>query len=307
MSTNSSFDQLKMKFPLLLLLIVAAALTSFSAVVDARQWKLHRLSSSEYPLATCLDGTQGAYYVRPGSDGNSRKVLVHFQGGGFCAAIGKDPSFETKCNHRNCKERAKMKRGSTKNDATFKFEREKGLLSTSSAINPAFWDWTHVYVRYCDGQAFLGRRRDPVRAQNGQTLYIRGNYILEALIKDMSHRSYGALKGATHVVLEGSSVGGLTAILHAHRFKKALPPSVRMAAVSDGGFFVEWPPLKKKCPKTSIVSVYRSIYSLANAADSLSQQCIDDQPTVRAHFKCMFAARALPYVPIPGKSISELF
>jgi hypothetical protein len=31
------------------------------------QWTLNLLSSDTYPLARCLDGTQGGYYISPGS------------------------------------------------------------------------------------------------------------------------------------------------------------------------------------------------------------------------------------------------
>jgi hypothetical protein len=38
------------------------------------QWTLNLLSSETYPLARCLDGTQGGYYISPGSGADAEKV-----------------------------------------------------------------------------------------------------------------------------------------------------------------------------------------------------------------------------------------
>jgi len=141
----------------------------------SRKWTLHRLDRARYPLATCLDGTQGVYYVRPGAGVGRRKVFVHLEGGGWCGAVGRDTytrygetnsdALVPACGSKfyDCAYRATTNLGSSKFDTgEKKFAVQSGRFSTDRKINPAFWDWTHVYVRYCDGGMFSGRRKDAI-------------------------------------------------------------------------------------------------------------------------------------------------
>ena len=50
------------------------------------EWKLHMLNADTYPMAKCLDGSQGAYYVREGNEMDSSKVFFppFLEGGGWC-------------------------------------------------------------------------------------------------------------------------------------------------------------------------------------------------------------------------------
>ena len=43
------------------------------------------------PDALCLDGTQGAYYVREGTE--SDKFLLYFEGGGWCGLTTLDATL----------------------------------------------------------------------------------------------------------------------------------------------------------------------------------------------------------------------
>jgi uncharacterized protein (DUF779 family) len=126
---------------------------------SSREWKLHLLDLEKYPLATCLDGSPGAYYIRPGSatadnimrvndksnnnNNNNNKVFLHIEGGGWCC----DTCSET------CYERSKTSFGSTANDTNTQlddFAYKKAYYNMNKTINPAVWDFTSVYVRYCD-------------------------------------------------------------------------------------------------------------------------------------------------------------
>ena len=115
---------------------------------ENREWKLHLLDLEKYPLATCLDGSPGAYYIRPGAaadnvmtTNDNTKVFLHIEGGGWCC----DTCSET------CYERSKTYLGSTANDTTLgDFTYEKAYYNMNKTINPAVWDFSSVYVRYCD-------------------------------------------------------------------------------------------------------------------------------------------------------------
>jgi hypothetical protein len=51
-------------------------------------------------------------------------------------------------------------------------------------INPAFYNWNLVYMRYCDGGSWAGLRDTPVEME-GTLLHYRGYAILEATIDDL--------------------------------------------------------------------------------------------------------------------------
>ena len=37
-----------------------------------------------------------------------------------------------------------------------------GVLSTQQHLNPVFYDWTKIFVVYCDGSEHTGTRLDPI-------------------------------------------------------------------------------------------------------------------------------------------------
>lgn len=58
------------------------------------------------PKAKCLDGSQGAYYI---SKGDATKVLLFFEGGGWCGDADLSSTLE------NCYQRSKSNLGSSTN------------------------------------------------------------------------------------------------------------------------------------------------------------------------------------------------
>lgn len=269
--------------------------------VSSHQWELNRLSLEEHPLATCIDGSPGAYYVREGADPS--KVLVYHEGGGWCDfSVPEDPNNPCHGLAKNCVSRSKTRLGSTVNDTSDSLTLgDRAYFSTDPQVNPAFSDWTAVYIRYCDGGSFSGRRIVPT--EDG--LYSRGGFILEAVIKEL--RKEGApLASATDVVVAGASSGGLAAILHANFWRDALPASINIAALSDAGFFPDYDkPGNPGCPQTYSEAI-KSVFELSRARDGLDKECLatfeyDEQ------YKCMFAKNALPLVKMPILVIQSKF
>ena len=56
------------------------------------------------PTAKCLDGSQGAYYIWPG---DPKKVLLFFEGGGWCGSDDLSSTIES------CYQRSKTDLGSS--------------------------------------------------------------------------------------------------------------------------------------------------------------------------------------------------
>ena len=51
-----------------------------TAAPGAGTWSLHLLDAARFPLAQCLDGSYGAFYVSPGSGAMASTFVLHFQG-----------------------------------------------------------------------------------------------------------------------------------------------------------------------------------------------------------------------------------
>ena len=122
-----------------------AALASLLATLCAAQFQLKLLEVATYPMARCLDGSQGGFYIAPGTGGNASKWLVHTQGGGWCNSDA------------DCLSRSRTPLGSSStwgpmgcpNGAAppcYADGGSNGMLSNSSAINPELFGWTKVFM-----------------------------------------------------------------------------------------------------------------------------------------------------------------
>mmetsp|Transcript_12067 Transcript_12067/g.11791 ORF Transcript_12067/g.11791 Transcript_12067/m.11791 type:complete len:544 (-) Transcript_12067:74-1705(-) len=293
---------------------------------SSREWKLHRLDLEKYPLATCLDGSPGAYYIRPGAadavmnDSNNNKVFLHIEGGGWCC----DTCSET------CSERSKTYLGSTVNDTSNTlgdFSYEKAYYNMNKTINPAVWDFTSVYVRYCDGASLSGLREEPINITSssnnneGSTItttqiYSRGNYILQAIIDELFYSGSGSGSGSSssssdyngklssveQLIVSGDSAGSLAVSLHVHQFVESINTNqTQMVVLLDSGFFRDYG--NSEVEQGSYAEQMKSIYEMSHAKYSLPLACIHEYQGNTdgddAVVKCMFAANHIPYISVP--------
>lgn len=168
------------------------------------------------------------------------------------------------------------------------------------AINPAFWNWSHVYVRYCDGASFSGLREDPLL--DSPKIYSRGNYILKAVITELFRTKNSLFSKASHVVVGGTSAGALTAYLHAHQIREILPSNKKIVVIPDSGFF----PLRKTEGSVDAINNMDKVYNISQAKNSLPKKCIESK-TPEAHYHCMFAENVVPYIPAPILILNSRF
>ena len=88
----------------------------------------------------CLDGSPPGYFIRNGTGMNKDKWIVHQMGGGWCF------------NLMECYKRSKTYLGSSKPySEALSFG---GFLSDDQDVNPDFYDWSMVFIIYCDGASF---------------------------------------------------------------------------------------------------------------------------------------------------------
>ncbi|KAH7833765.1 hypothetical protein Vadar_009507 [Vaccinium darrowii] len=92
--------------------------------------------------AVCLDGSPPAYNWDKGFGSGINNWLVHLQGGGWCQNV------------TSCLLRKNTDLGSSK-----QMQKQlifPGILSNQQKLNPDFYNWNRIVVRYCDGASFTG-------------------------------------------------------------------------------------------------------------------------------------------------------
>ncbi|KAK7262746.1 hypothetical protein RJT34_30326 [Clitoria ternatea] len=168
--------------------------------------------------AVCLDGSPPAYHFDKGFGEGTKNWIVHIEGGGWCNDVN------------SCLDRKDSRLGSSKHmDEPLGFS---GILSNDQQLNPDFYNWNRVKVRYCDGSSFTGDVEDVDQSTN---LHFRGARIFAAVMEELLAKG---LDNAENAILSGCSAGGLTTILHCDRFKTLLPTVARVKCVPDAGFFI---------------------------------------------------------------------
>nr|AFN53693.1 pectinacetylesterase [Linum usitatissimum] len=150
--------------------------------------------------ALCLDGSLPAYHLQRGFGAGANNWLLQFEGGGWCNTVD------------SCWERAKTRRGST--SLMVKLENFSGILSNNASLNPDFYNWNRVKLRYCDGASFTG---DSKIVNGSSVLYFRGQRIWDAIITDLLPKG---LANARKALLSGCSAGGLSVFHHCEDFSR---------------------------------------------------------------------------------------
>ncbi|KAL2550480.1 Pectin acetylesterase 9 [Forsythia ovata] len=223
--------------------------------------------------AYCLDGSLPAYHLDRGFGAGARNWLLQFEGGGWCNDI------------KSCLDRAQTRRGSTRYMS--KVEVFSGILSNNASLNPDFYNWNRVKLRYCDGASFAG----DAKFDNGTSLlYFRGQRIWQAILLDLLPKGLGQAKKA---LLSGCSAGGLATFLHCDNFTSYLPKNASVKCLSDAGFFLDERDIGLN---HTMRYFYKDLVSLQGVEQNLNKNCTSSNlyPT-----QCFFPQYALPYIRTP--------
>ncbi|KAK8709250.1 hypothetical protein V6N13_060275 [Hibiscus sabdariffa] len=223
--------------------------------------------------ARCLDGSLPAYHLHRGFGAGANNWILQFEGGGWCNDVS------------SCLERANTRRGSTR--LMSRLEVFSGILSNNASLNPDFYNWNRVKLRYCDGASFSGDSK----FDNGTSLlYFRGQKIWEAIIHDLLPKG---LASASKALLSGCSAGGLATFLHCDSLTKMLPSNASVKCLSDAGFFLD---VRDMSSNYSMRSFYHDLVALQGIEKNLNQNCMRsiNQPEL-----CFFPQYALRYITTP--------
>uniref|UniRef100_A0A8I6XL69 Pectin acetylesterase n=1 Tax=Hordeum vulgare subsp. vulgare TaxID=112509 RepID=A0A8I6XL69_HORVV len=223
--------------------------------------------------AVCLDGSPPAYHVHRGSGAGTGGWLLHFEGGGWCNDA------------RSCAERARTSLGSS--SLMNKLQAFTGLLSNDPAMNPDFYNWNRVKMRYCDGGSFAG---DSEFSNGSSVIFMRGQRIWDAVIIDLFKKG---LAKAEKVLLSGCSAGGLATFFHCDDLEERLQGVATVKCMSDAGFFLDVDDISGH---STVRSFFSGVVALQGARKNLNKNCSDS--TVNS-YQCFFPQYALQSIRAP--------
>jgi len=202
-------------------------------------------SLAAYPGAVCNDGTPGAYYFRPGTR-NSKAWLFYLEGGSEC-------NDETTCSG----ERSSSPLFTT--STNWSVPKPGGIVSSSSRINPTFYDANVVQVHYCSSDYWSGAKPattafKPGNASTGWAF--QGRAIALAALQDLAARnSQTGLSSAKAFTFAGSSAGGLGSVYLVNDLLPYAPAGAPKFLVVDAGYSLSIGEFDKKLPPTYMTSV----------------------------------------------------
>lgn len=260
----------------------------------ALQDSIYNLKFVKQRDAKCLDGTPGAYYISEGSGVNRTKFLIYFEGGGWCGDSNNSTTIE------NCYQRSLTDLGSSKNYAQKADLGSWGLLSGNPSVNALYYDWTRVYLKYCDGTGHQGTRSAPV-SYKGSDLYFRGANITVAQLADV-HEALGLFDLGAEIVVSGCSAGGLAAYTWANYVYSNAKG--RVVTAPDSGLFLDSVNVNTK--DYSYRNGFINFMKFSNEeVDPPIPECVMDFPNEK--WKCLFAQYQFPYIKTPLFPVEPLY
>lgn len=197
------------------------ALLTICALSDYQIYR-HPTTSS----AKCLDGSPAAYYL---SIGDPNKILIYFEGGGLCGGYSLTETLDS------CFKRSSTNLGSSsKYPATRNYDK-RGILSSVESVNPGYYNWTKVYIPYCDGSLHQGSRSAPVSYKN-KDLYFRGSNNTIETLRHLNE-TISLFGQSKKVLVTGVSAGAVATYLWSNYiFDNSLSKDV--ISVPDSGIFI---------------------------------------------------------------------
>ena len=253
-------------------------------------YELHLLPNSSENGAVCLDGSPPGFYLRNGTSLEKSKWIIFFQGGAWCY------------DEESCYQRSYTALGSSICLRGYLLaEESEGFLSSQVKYNPEFYNWSSVFVPYCDGASFTGDREKPLE-YNSKPIYFRGRRILDAVLDELLRRG---MDKASEIIVSGSSAGALSAMIHSDyirtRVRRASNASVRVLA--DAGFFLDEPSFDGT---KTMRHIFQQTYTLHNSSAGLHDECLHAQKPKRK-YRCFFPQYSLPFVTTPVFLVNSLY
>ena len=233
----------------------------------------------------CLDGTFGAYYLRPPLypvENPTSTIVIFNEGGGWCSTDG------------DCYERSLMSLGSS-------------TTYPNTILNSA-WPWegialfnstyfanaTIAYAKYCDGGSWASFNNTPT-FYNNTRLYYLGRPMLDAMFADLMPRG---LATAQSVLYTGCSAGGLTTYMHIDYLASLLSPGTVLLGLADAMFAFHVPAYPGPGHITYLEGMLNHTFFAMNATASVNQACLAHYGKGKGN-ECFYGGQVAPFVQTP--------
>ena len=183
-----------------------------------------------HKAAVCNDGSPGVYTVRAGYGGGAHRWVIFLEGGGSCQTADE-------CNARGMS----LMSSNAITDGAINATVFDAIRSSNATDNPDFYDANFVQIEYCSSDGWTGAAAaQNVDASNVHHWAFQGRAIIAAVIDELS--TYGLAAG-DEVLLTGGSAGGVGVYNNVDDVRALLPASIRLVALADAGFILDYPAL----------------------------------------------------------------
>lgn len=222
------------------------------------------------PEALCNDKSRAVYYDdrKP----SNKSWIIFFESGGLCTS-------KEDCNSRYKNENSTVFMTSTKLPEKI---TGKDLLSSSRSENPTFHDYRHVLVPYCSSDLWLGEStvaKNFTFMDNSSVnnFIFRGMTIFRSVFSTLEDQ----LISAEHVVVAGSSAGGIGVLNHAKWLSNTFlaKSNANLSFIIDSAWFINFQDGFRSRVKSEFMYLantsVRSCYDLTYGFSCcLSAQCL---------------------------------
>lgn len=226
--------------------------------------------------STCLDGSAAVFYLSRNSE--SRNWVIRLQAGGSCVT------------QQECLLRKETPFGSSK----YSHKAITGTFVTSDdpRENPTFHNWNKVFIPYCSGDLFVGRKR----AENHiYSLNMLGHYIVTSVFKQLI-KDYNISSAHTEIIFGGASAGGIGMLGNIDHIAELVKPA-KVLGYNDGGWFTLYPNYKEPVGPRSpeFLNTLRMMFNYfwdGFVDESCRAQML--QPAA-----CLYGEMVMPYLSTP--------
>jgi hypothetical protein len=197
-----------------------------------------------------------------------------------------------------------------------------GLMSSNTTINPTFWEWNKVFIRYCDGASYSGQRFELAGTNN---LYFRGRHILDAILTNLVHvQGLGISKtfaspgiaayasDKTEVMVSGCSAGGLAVYLHLDYIAEYLSATSPMSTfhivgVPESGMFMDMPSYDGSQIWTPKYAHIAEMQNVTAPGSNLNKDCLKTFSPSNETWRCFMAQYTLPHIHTPFLAVNSVY
>ncbi|CAI5458490.1 unnamed protein product [Closterium sp. Yama58-4] len=267
------------------------AVSASSVNPGGRVARLHMLSK-EQTRGRCLDGSMPGYYLREGYGTGANKWILFLEGGGWCF------------NPRQCANRAKTDLGSSVNWPSVSDVHFGGVASPDAGINPQFYNWNVVLVKYCDGSSFTGGSGKKNKTEEtGKTLYYRGHWNLNGVLQDLLDTQN--LNHGEEVLVGGCSAGAVAVSIKCDQIATWLKDyGIKTKCFMDGGFFPDVVDVNGERSLREKVQRLAALHDIDRIG--INGDCKDAMEPSDSTWKCFFPEYNLKFVKSPMFVVNSL-